>query len=106
MVQFENKQRTPIKVVINNLHYSNTSDTIVANLKSQGLKAIEALNKFQWKTKEPLNMFRVSFESTDVKEIYGIKHTLNAIVQVEPVKQQRLAPQYRNCQSFGYTKYY
>ena len=65
---FENKQTRPIKVMIKNLNYSNTSDTIVTNLRSQGFKAIEDVNKFQWKSKQPLNMFRVSFESKkDVK---------------------------------------
>ena len=33
-------------------------------------------------------------------------HVLNTIVQVEPVKQQKLVPQCRNCQAFGHTKNY
>ena len=76
-------------------------------MRCQGFKAIEAVNKFQWQLKELLNRFRVSFESTeDVKKIYGIKHALNTIEQVEPVKQQRLVPQCKNCQLFGHTKNY
>ena len=52
-------------------------------------------------------MFKVSFESTeDVKKIYGAKHILNTIVQVEPVKQQRLVLQCRKYQSFGHMKNY
>ena len=65
----------------------------IFHIKTQGLKAIEAVNKFQWKTKEPLNMFRVSFVSTeDVKKIYGIKHVLNTVVQVEPFHWLDVSP--------------
>ena len=54
-----------------------------------------------------MNMFKVSFESTeDIKKIYRIKHVFNTVVQVEPVKQQRSVPQYRNCLLFGHTKNY
>ena len=34
------------------------------------------------------------------KKMSKIKHVLNTIVQVEPVNQQGLVPQCRNCQSF------
>lgn len=104
---YENKQIRPIKVMIKKLHHSNSPENIVIDLQSQGYKAIEAVNKLNWKTKEPLDMFRVSFDaSEDIKKIYEIQGVLNTIVEVEPVRQQKILPQCKNCQSFGHTKNY
>ena len=67
---YENKQTRPIKVVVRNLHHSWTSEDVVENLKAQNFRVISAINKLKFKTKEPLDMFLVSFESAeDIKRI-------------------------------------
>lgn len=71
------------------------------NYDRRGLRPL----KLQWNSKQPLHIFKVSFESTEyVKPIHGIKHILNTTVQAQPMKQQKLVPQCGKCQSFGHMK--
>lgn len=102
---YEDKQARPIRVIAKNLHHSCTPVDIVEDLIQQGLKAISAINKLKSRTKEPMDMFLLSFDPTeDIKKIYSIKNILNLIVKIEPVKQSKLVVQCKNCQSFGHTK--
>lgn len=102
---FEIKENRPIKVVVKNLHHSCDTNEIIEDLKDQGLKPISAENKLKWKSKEPLDIFILSFESSeDIKRIYNIKSILNCIVKVEPIKKSRLILQCKNCQLYGHTK--
>lgn len=104
---FEDKGSRPIKVMVKNLHHTCEVNSIVNDLQSQGLQAIEAFNKFKYKTNEPLNMFIVSFEASEnIKKIYEIRSILNTLVSVEPIKHQKLIPQCKHCQGFGHTKNY
>ena len=104
---YENKQSRPIKVVVKNLHHSWSSEDIVMNLQEQNLKAISAINKLKYKTKEPLDMFLVSFDpSEDLKRIYDLKTILNTIIKIEPPKQSKWIPQCKSCQGFNHTKNY
>ena len=104
---FENKQTRPIKVVIKNLHHSWSSRDIVENLKAQNFNAISAINKLKFQTKEPLDMFLVSFDATEnLKKMYEIKTILNTVVKIEPPKQSKWIPQCKTCQGFNHTKNY
>ena len=68
-------------MVIKNVHHSWSSRDIVENLKAQNFNAISAINKLKFQTKEPLDMFLVSFEATEnLKKIYEIKIILNTVV--------------------------
>lgn len=104
---YENKQTREIRVMIKDLHYSCDPSDIVTDLVRQGYKATSAVNKLKWKTKEPLNMFIVSFDSTEnIKNIYEIKQILKTIVKTEPIKPSKRIPQCKSCQGFQHTKNY
>lgn len=104
---YENKGTRPIKVMVKNLHHSCDINLIIHDLQQQGYKVIEAINKLKFKTKEPLDMFIVSFDSSeDISKIYKIHHICDTIVKVEPIKQQQILPQCKKCQGFGHTKNY
>lgn len=104
---FENKQTSQIRVMIKGLHHSCNPELIVEDLQLQNFKAVNAISKYKWKTKEPLDMFLVFFEADeDIKKIYNIKYILNTVVKVEPVKATNIIPQCKKCQSFGHTKNY
>jgi hypothetical protein len=65
---YENKQNRDIKVMIKNLHLSYQPINILRSLNDQGLQAMNATPKLKWKTKEPLDIFTVSFHrNTDKK---------------------------------------
>jgi len=102
---YEDKSSRPIKVIVKNLHHSFDKASIVGDLLEQGFKSIDAINKCSWKTKEPLDIFLLVFDSTeDISKIFQIKSILNTIVKIEPVKSSKLIVQCKNCQLFGHTK--
>lgn len=104
---YEDKQSRPIRVIVKNLHYSCEPTMIVDDLKAQGLKALSAINKLMWKTKEPLNMFLLSFDAAeDINKIYKIDKIMNSIVNIEKIKNPNIIPQCKKCQAFGHTKNY
>lgn len=104
---YQDKQTRPINVMARNLHHSCPPTEIVDDLKQQGFKILNAVNKLQWKTKKPLNLFMLSFDSSeDAKKIHGIRSILNCIVKIEPIRASPLIPQCKNCQAFGHTKNY
>lgn len=104
---YENKQNRNIKVMIKNIHHSFSPISILNDLHAQGLEALNATPKLKWKTKEPLDMFIVSFSNkVDINKIYNIKTICNATITVEPLRSNGLIPQCKTCQSFGHTKNY
>lgn len=104
---YQDKQSRPIRVIVKDLHHSCLAVDIVDDLKRKGFKIMNAVNKLQYRTKKPLDIFMLTFEPTeDVTKIYGIRSILNSIVKVEPVKNSPLIPQCKKCQSFGHTKNY
>ena len=48
-----------------NLHYSCNPVRIVSDLKARGFKVIEAVNKLKWRSKEPLDMFILTFSADE-----------------------------------------
>jgi hypothetical protein len=92
---YENKQNIDIKIMIKNLHHSYQPMNLLRSLNDQGLQALNATRKLKWKTKEPLDMFIVSFHrNTDMNKIFNIKTICRAAVTVEPIrtKQQKQTP--------------
>jgi hypothetical protein len=47
--------------MIKNLCHSYQPVNILRSLNDQGLQALNTIQKLKWKTKEPLDMFIVSF---------------------------------------------
>lgn len=104
---YENKQDRPIRVMAKNLHSSCLPNRIVEDLNAKGYKIQEAVNKLSWRTKEPLNMFMLSFQKDeDINHIYGIKTILGCKVDVQPLKTSKLIPQCKRCQAYGHTQKY
>jgi hypothetical protein len=89
--------------MIKNIRHSFQPTGILCNLCKQGFTALNATPKLKWKTKEPLDMFTVSFHrDTDINKIYNIKTICRAAVTVEPIRSNKLIPQFKTCQSFGH----
>lgn len=104
---YENKQDRPIRVMAKNLHSSCLPNRIVEDLKSKGYKIEDAVNKLNWKKKEPLNMFMLSFQKDEeIKKIYNITSILGCKVDIEPIKSSKLIPQCKRCQAYGHTQKY
>lgn len=104
---YENKQARPIRVVVKKLHSSCQPDRIKDDLAIQGLKIEKVDNKLSWKSKEPLNMFVLSFHNDeDVNKIYGIKNILGCKIEIHPLKNPKLIPQCKRCQAYGHTHKY
>lgn len=104
---YENKQDRPIRVMAKKLHSSCLPDRIVEDLKSNGYKIQDVVNKLSWKTKEPLNMFMLSFQKDEeISRIYNIKSILGCKVDIQPVKTSKLIPQCKRCQAYGHTHKY
>lgn len=104
---YENKQARPIRVVVKKLHSSCQPDRIKEDLTTQGLKIEKVDSKLSWKTKEPLNMFVLSFyNDEDVNKIYGIKYILGCKIEIHPLKNPALIPQCKRCQAYGHTHKY
>lgn len=104
---YEDKQNRPFRVLAKNLHHSFDPLEIISDLKNQGLNILNAENKLKFRTKEPLDIFTLSFDSAESPDkIYNIKRILNTIVRIEPIHHNRDIPQCKKCQSFGHTRNY
>lgn len=104
---FENKQTRPFRVMVKGLHHTWEEASIVQDLKNQGLQVLEAVNKIGWKSKNPLDMFIVSFQcDEDASKIQNIKYILNTRVTVETLRMTKLIPQCKRCQGYGHTQKY
>lgn len=104
---YENKQNRPIRVMALNLHQSCKPDRIISDLQKKGYKAINAAVKLKWKTKEPLNIFMITFNADeDINKIFGINNILGSKVEIQPIKKSKMIPQCKNCQSYGHTQKY
>ena len=104
---FENKQTRPFKVMVKKLHSSCSIEDIKKDLESQNLKVLDVQNKIGWKSKKPLDMFIISFDTAEKPEnIYNIKYILSTKIEIEALKASKLVPQCKNCQDFGHTHNY
>lgn len=104
---FENKQNRPIRVIVNKLHHSCEPNKIISDLRNKGFKIIEAVNKLKWNTKQPLNMFMLTFKTDeDINKIFSITNIMGMRVDVQPIRKSKLIPQCKRCQSYGHTQSY
>lgn len=104
---FENKHERPIRVIAKNLHHTCDPIEIISDLKAQGFKILNAFNKTHFYTKDPLDIFILSFDPTEnLDSIYKIKHILNTVVKIETIKLPKHIPQCKNCQGYNHTKNY
>ncbi|RZF32880.1 hypothetical protein LSTR_LSTR004271 [Laodelphax striatellus] len=86
--------------MIKKLHHSCSPESITDDLKNQGYKVLEVVNKLKWKTKEPLDMFLISFScEEDVKKIFELKTVLGCKVEIETIKKAKLIAQCKRCQA-------
>ena len=93
--------------MVKKLPHSCEPEAILEDLKDKNFKIIEAVNKLKWKTKEPLDMFMLTFEgSEDINKIYNIKSTLICKVEIHAYKRSKLLPQCKRCQAYEHTQKY
>lgn len=104
---YENKQNRPIKVMAINLHHSCDPEEISREMKRRGYKLLEATKKLKYRTKQPLNMFMLSFRNDeDINKIFSITDIMGIRVQIQPIKKTKLVPQCKRCQAYGHTQKY
>lgn len=104
---YENKQNRSIKVIADRLHYSCKTENIVQDLRQRGYKCLEATPKLKWRTKQPLNMFMLTFgNDEDINRIYAITDIMGIRVQIKPLRVSKLVPQCKRCQAYGHTQRY
>lgn len=104
---YEDKQNRPIRVLVKNLHHTCEPNDIIDDLKNQGFNILSASIKLKYKTKDPLDMFVLTFDNSEnVNKLYEIKQILNTLVTIEPIRPSKYIPQCKNCQSYNHTKNY
>ena len=105
---YQNKQSRPLKVMARGIHHQTSPEEIVDELKSQGIKAISAVNMLSGKNKEPLNLFMLSFDnSQDAAAVFKIKTIGYQVVKIEELhKQSSRIVQCKNCQEFNHVRTY
>lgn len=104
---FENKHERPYRVMVKKLHHSSSCENIKDDLKEQGFKILDAVNKIGWHSKQKLDMFVLSFDaSEDIDKIKNIKVILNQVVEVVALRKNKLLVQCKKCQSFGHSQNY
>lgn len=104
---YENKQERPVRVMAKKLPTTCKPERIVEDLRNKGYKIVEAVNKLSWKTKEPLNMFMLTFENDeDINKIFDIKIILGCQVEIHSIRTSKLVPQCKRCQAYGHTQKY
>lgn len=104
---YENKQNRPIKVMAKKLHHTCKPESIVGELRKRGYKILEATPKLKFRTKEPLNMFVLTFtQDENINKIYEITDIMGIRVEVVSLKKNRLVPQCKRCQAYGHTQKY
>lgn len=102
---YENKQTRPIRVVAKGLHSQWDEKEILDDLGAKGFKVTDVSKKLSARDKTPLNMFTLSFApEEDIDSIYKIDKILYNVVQICPLKGNKLVPQCKNCQEFGHTR--
>jgi hypothetical protein len=92
--------------MIKHLYHSYQPINILRSLNDQGLQALNATQKLKWKTKNPLDIFIVSFhQNTDINKIINIKTICRAAVTFRSIRSNKLSPHCKICQSLGRTKH-
>lgn len=90
-----------------NLHHSCYPDEIVKDLRKWGYKLLKATNKLKYKTKQPLNMFMLSFRNDeDINKFFAITDFMGIRVQILPIRNSKLVPHCKQCQVYGHTQRY
>lgn len=117
---YENKNTRPIRVIVRGLHFSNSSEEILEDLKTKEFpilrvdqmiikerKEIKEGDTTQIKIKKvPIGTFTLTFANgTDIEKIFKINSICNVRVKIEPLKvDPTVVPQCIRCQGFRHTK--
>jgi len=104
---YEDKHTRPIRVMARNLHHSCNPGRIVSDIQARGCKVIDAANKLKWGSKEPLDMFILTFSAVEnTKKIYEIASILGRKVEIQPLRKSKLIPQCKQYHAYGHTQRY
>jgi len=101
---YEDKHTRPIRVMARNLHHSCNPGRIVSDLHARGYKIIDAVSKLKWRSKEPLDMFVLTFSADEnTNKLYEITSILGSKVEMQFLRKSKLIPQCKQCQAYGHT---
>ena len=104
---YEDKHTRPIRVMARNLHHSCNPGRIVSDLQASGYKATDAVNKLKWRSKEPLDMFVLTFSADgNTNRVYEITSILGSKVEIRPLRKSKLIPHCKQCQAYRHTQRY
>ena len=105
---FQDKHSRPLKVMARGIHCQTATNDIVEELKNKGFKIISAVNILSNRSKEPLNLFMLSFQKEqDIKLVYSIKTIGYQTVKIEELrKASNRIVQCKNCQEFNHVRTY
>ena len=105
---FQDKHSRPLKVMARGIHCQTLCKDIIDELREKGFKILSAVNILSNKSKEPLNLFMLSFENDqDIKPVYGIKTIGYQTVKIEELrKASNRIVQCKNCQEFNHVRTY
>jgi hypothetical protein len=104
---YEDKHTRPLRVTERNLHHSCNPGRIVSDLQARGYKLLDAANKLKWRSKQPLDMFILTFSANEnTNKIFEITSILGSKVEIQPLRKSKLIPQCKQCQDHGHTQWY
>ena len=105
---FQDKHSRPLKVMARGIHCQTPCKDIVDELRDKGFKIHSAVNILSNKSKEPLNLFMLSFDNEqDIKLVYSIKTIGYQTVKIEELrKTSNRIVQCKNCQEFNHVRTY
>ena len=88
-----------------NLHHSCNPGRIDRDLHARGYKISDAVNKLKWRSKEPLDIFVLTFNADEnTNKMYEITSILGSKVEIQPLRKSKLIPQRKQCQACGHTQ--
>ena len=91
---YEDRHTRPIRVMARNLHHSCNPGRIVSDPHARGYKRIDAVSTLKWRSKEPLDMFVLTFSADEnTNKIYEITNILGSKVEIQPHRKSKLIPQ-------------
>ena len=105
---FADKQTRPLKVMARGLHSETEPTEIVEELVAKGFLAVSAVNILSSRTKQPLNLFMLTFDTDqEVKQVYNITRIAYQAVKIEELrKTSNRIVQCKNCQEFNHVRTY
>lgn len=104
---YQIKNERAFRVVVRNLHHTNSLEDIKVALQEEGFEVRNVSNIRHFRTKDPLPLFYVDLEPTEnCRKIYDLQILLHQKIRVESPHPKKFIVQCQRCQQFGHTRTY